>query len=72
MDIGGLTWDASRFDMDAHRYSPEEIFAKSVSLKGVMEPFSTQGNIDLLKRAGFVGITSVIKNVCFEGFLTIK
>jgi len=56
----------------AQGYSPEEIFAKSVSLKGVLEPFSTQGNIDLLKRAGFVDITSVMKYVCFEGFIAIK
>ena len=53
-------------------YSPEEIFAKSVSLKGVLEPFSTQGNVDMMKRAGFVDITSVMKYVCFEGFLAIK
>ena len=53
-------------------YSPEEIFAKSVSLKGVLEPFSTQGNIDMMKRAGFVDITSIMKYVSFEGFLAIK
>jgi tRNA (cmo5U34)-methyltransferase len=38
----------------------------------VQEPFSTQGYIDLYKRAGFVDIMSVIKWVCFEGFLAIK
>jgi len=53
-------------------YSPEEIFAKSVSLKGVLEPFSTQGNVDMMKRAGFVDIISVMKYVSFEGFLAIK
>jgi tRNA (cmo5U34)-methyltransferase len=53
-------------------YSPEEIFAKSVSLKGVLEPFSTQANTDMMKRAGFVDITSVMKYVSFEGFLAIK
>jgi tRNA (cmo5U34)-methyltransferase len=53
-------------------YSPEEIFAKSVSLKGVLEPFSTKANIDMMKRAGFVDITSVMKYVSFEGFLAIK
>ena len=37
-----------------------------------MEPFSTQGNIDLMKRAGFVDIMPVSKWVCFEGFLAIK
>lgn len=53
-------------------YGPEEIVAKSRSLKGVLEPFSTQGNIDLLKRAGFTDIMSIMKWVCFEGFLAIK
>lgn len=53
-------------------YSPEEIISKTRSLKGVLEPFSTQGNVDLMRRAGFVDITSVMKYVCFEGFLAIK
>lgn len=56
----------------AQGYSSEEIISKARSLKGVLEPFSTQGNIDLLKRAGFVDIISVLKYVCFEGFLAIK
>ncbi len=54
------------------QFSPEEIVAKSRSLKGVLEPFSTQGNFDLLRRAGFVDVMSVMKYVCFEGFLAIK
>jgi tRNA (cmo5U34)-methyltransferase len=37
-----------------------------------MGPFSTQGNIDLMKRAGFVDIMSILKYVNFEGFLAIK
>jgi tRNA (cmo5U34)-methyltransferase len=37
-----------------------------------MEPFSTQGNTDMLRRAGFVDIVTVHKYVCFEGFLAIK
>ncbi len=53
-------------------YSPEEIIAKTRSLKGRLEPFSTQGNIDLLKRAGFEDIVTVFKYLCFEGFLAIK
>lgn len=53
-------------------YSSEEILAKSRSLKGILEPFSTQGNLDLLKRAGFVDILSIFKHLCFEGFLAIK
>jgi tRNA (cmo5U34)-methyltransferase len=53
-------------------YSPEEIIAKSRSLKGVMEPFSTHGNMDLIQRAGFGDVVSIFKWVCFEGFLCIK
>jgi len=53
-------------------YRSDEIIAKSRSLKGVLEPFSTQGNIDLLKRAGFVDIITIFKYICFEGFLCIK
>lgn len=53
-------------------YDADEIVAKTRSLKGVLEPFSTQGNIDLLKRAGFVDILTVMKYLCFEGFLAIK
>ncbi len=53
-------------------YTSEEIIAKTRSLKGVLEPFSTQGNLDLLKRAGFVDYMTVMKHLCFEGFLAIK
>ena len=53
-------------------YSPEEVIGKAKSLKGVLEPFSTQGNIDMLKRAGFVDIISIQKYMNFEGFLVIK
>ena len=49
-----------------------EILNKQRSLKGVLEPFSTQGNLDLLKRAGFVDVMTMIKLICFEGFLAIK
>lgn len=53
-------------------FSASEIVAKARSLKGVLEPFSTQGNIDMLKRAGFVDVMSIMKYVCFEGFIAIK
>ncbi len=53
-------------------YSTQEIVAKTKSLKGVLEPFSTQGNIDLLKRAGFIDMMTIFKYICFEGFLAIK
>ena len=53
-------------------YSHEEILNKTRSLKGVMEPFSTNGNLDMLKRAGFKDISTVIKDICFQGFIAIK
>lgn len=53
-------------------FTAESILAKTNSLKTVLEPFSTQGNIDMLKRAGFSDINSVFKFMCFEGFLAIK
>jgi tRNA (cmo5U34)-methyltransferase len=53
-------------------FTPEDIWNKSESLKGVLEPFSTQGNIDLMERAGFSDILSIYKWVCFEGWLAIK
>ncbi len=53
-------------------YTPEDIIGKSQSLKGVMEPFSTQANLDMLKRAGFLDINTIQKYLCFEGFLAIK
>jgi tRNA (cmo5U34)-methyltransferase len=56
----------------AQGYTPDEIVAKSRSLKGVLEPFSTQGNIDMMRRAGFSDIMTIMKYTCFEGFLAIK
>ncbi len=52
--------------------SADEILSKARSLKGVLEPFSTEGNLGLLRRAGFVDVMSVYKYLCFEGFLAIK
>jgi tRNA (cmo5U34)-methyltransferase len=53
-------------------YSGEEIIGKSRSLKGVLEPFSTEGNREMLKRAGFDDVLTVMKHTCFEMFLAIK
>jgi tRNA (cmo5U34)-methyltransferase len=53
-------------------YDAEEIVSKARSLKGIMEPFSTQGNIDMLKRAGFKDVMTIMKFICFEGFVAIK
>ncbi|WP_017326538.1 methyltransferase domain-containing protein [Synechococcus sp. PCC 7336] len=53
-------------------FTGNEIVAKNRSLKGILEPFSTAGNLGLLQRAGFEDITTVMKYLCFEGFLAIK
>ena len=53
-------------------FSKEEIIDKTRSLKGVLEPFSSQANVELLQRAGFTDIMSIMKYICFEGFLAIK
>jgi tRNA (cmo5U34)-methyltransferase len=53
-------------------YSPDEIVSKARSLKGVLEPFSSQGNVDLMKRAGFNDIMTLQKYICFEGMIAIK
>lgn len=61
----------TNFKMD-NGFNCDEIIHKAESLKGTMWPFSTAANIDLLKRAGFTDITTVMKYLCFEGFLAIK
>lgn len=53
-------------------YTSDQIIAKQRSLKSILEPFSREGNIDMLKRAGFLDIESIMKYTCFEGFLAIK
>ena len=53
-------------------YSPEEIFSKSRSLVGVLEPFSEKGNYEIFKRAGFLDIQCIYSNICFKGWLCIK
>ncbi len=53
-------------------YGSEEILHKSRSLRGLLEPFSTQGNLDLLARAGFQDCMTILKYICFEGMIAIK
>ena len=68
-DISGQIYQEYKLQKS---FSEAEILNKQRSLKGVLEPFSTQGNLDLLKRAGFEDVMTVMKWVCFEGFLAIK
>ena len=53
-------------------YNEKHIYNKSLSLCGVLEPFTEKANIDFLKRAGFKDITSIMKYTSFQGFLAIK
>lgn len=53
-------------------FTADEILNKTTALKGVLEPFSTEGNLGLLRRAGFTDIMTIMKHLCFEGFLAIK
>jgi tRNA (cmo5U34)-methyltransferase len=53
-------------------FSADEILNKSTSLKGVLEPFSSEGNLGLLRRAGFTDVMTVMKYLSFEGFVAIK
>jgi tRNA (cmo5U34)-methyltransferase len=56
----------------AQGFEAGEIVTKARSLKGVLEPFASQANIDMMRRAGFQDIMTVVKYICFEGFLAIK
>ena len=53
-------------------YKIDEIYKKAESIRGVLEPFSEKGNIDLFKRAGFKDFTTIFHNICFRGWLLIK
>lgn len=53
-------------------FSTDEIIHKAQSLKGVLEPFSTGGNLGFLNRAGFEDVTLIWKWCCFEAYLAIK
>tara|TARA_X000001036_G_scaffold414549_1_gene429871 strand:+ start:693 stop:1406 length:714 start_codon:yes stop_codon:yes gene_type:complete len=55
-----------------NNFTESEIFSKTRSLNGVLEPFSSQGNIDMLKRSGFTDIICIFKYLNFQGFLAIK
>jgi tRNA (cmo5U34)-methyltransferase len=55
-----------------HGYSPDEVIGKSRSLRGVLDPLTSEENADLLRQAGFSHVASIQKFVCFEGFLAIK
>ena len=53
-------------------YTGNEIVAKARSLKGVLEPLSTEQNLELLEQTGFYHSTIIHKTLCFDGILAIK
>ena len=53
-------------------YTHGEIHSKALSLKGVLEPYTSKENKLFLKRAGFKDFTTIFKYLCFEGILAIK
>ena len=55
-----------------NKLNPTEILNKESSLRGVLEPYTLQTNIDFLKRAGFKDITTVTQYLNFIGILAIK
>ena len=53
-------------------YSPDEILNKTLSLKGILDPFSSKANQQMLKRAGFTDVMTIFKFITFEGYLAVK
>jgi len=66
-----LTALYAEFKID-NGYSSEQLLNKSRSLKGILEPFSYRGNMELLNRAGFQDIQIIMSHTCFQGYLAIK
>ena len=56
----------------AQGFTHSEIYNKSVSIKGNLEPETSLNNIQLLKSAGFKKIEVIFKFNCFEGICAIK
>lgn len=53
-------------------YTAEEVSNKTISLKSILEPFSAKENKEMFKQSGFKEVSSVMKWLCFEGWICIK
>ena len=53
-------------------FTESQIYNKALSIRGMLEPFTSRANVDFMKRAGFKDITPILKYCPFEGFLAIK
>ena len=51
---------------------PEQVIAKANSLRGVQQPLTASANKKLLQAAGFSRVFTVMKYLCFEGYLVLK
>ena len=49
----------------ANGFNESEIINKTRSLKGILEPFSAEGNHGLLERAGFIDYMTIFKSISF-------
>ncbi len=50
----------------------EEILNKADSLAGVMQPITSDEYVALLRDCGFSSVVSVLKYLCFEGFVAVR
>jgi tRNA (cmo5U34)-methyltransferase len=57
---------------EKNNFKAKEILNKSKSIRGVLEPFSDNGNLGFIKRAGFKDIQTIFHHLCFKGYLCIK
>lgn len=55
----------------AQGYTDPEITAKARSLEGVLEPFTPEANLDLLRSAGFGEVMTVFRWLNWEGLLAL-
>jgi tRNA (cmo5U34)-methyltransferase len=52
-------------------YADDEIVAKARSLEGVLQPFTSEENRELLRAAGFAEVTTVFRWLNWEGLLAV-
>ena len=55
-----------------NRFTGDEILGKSRSLRGLLTPQTSGGNVAMLRQAGFRTVVPVMRYLCFEGLLAVK
>jgi len=68
-DITSLIYNEFKL---SNGFTSNEIIEKSRSLKGILDPFSSNENIKFLKRSGFKDFMTIFKFITFEGFIAVK